>query len=958
MRPFRRIASSSLDGDGATGLQPSSRRLQVLQPHNSNYYSGLPGPNVSAIAGADAAAAQAAAAVAAGPSALSLHRELTAAESPHGLLSLLRDAASSPGTCLLPQSVEAAMLRLAGWHTDAAESGLFGDALSRDELSETLSILEPQVAANTSGISAEALANIVWAAATVRGNGAGGSRVETSATPLLNGVVAWWDASLAAMPPTTQTDSDTDTSDENNGGAWRMGVGAGGTVASGCGGDADGAWGMGRVRTPDLVSLVWGLGELMALECAAAEDGDGAGGGAGEGSGTREGNGAAAARAAGGGSGAGLMALKSSAAQEGGAAGEGAGSEGREGNCASAAGRGGGGGASPASSRDGRCRVLNAAAAALACRLRGDSGGVGGGSAAVPEVQPQDITDIAWGLAASGHRSPAVGRLVDAVAHEAYRQLSNRHSLSAAFLPADIVALLKAFVRLPRTLGHPSVARMLDAVAGGIAKKVKARHVQAVSKPGDIRDVLCAFASLQHNSVAVPEMLRALSRQVASEVAAHGEWVHAHVLAPAEARAFRSGVSHADADAVIAAADDEASASWGCYLGAGIAVGILAAYRTMNTYPGSLTVASVLLASLNQLDGVVGGGSHGGSHGRAASERVPAASACVLLSHLAAFRYHPGERVMAALVRHATSGLHSHPAADAAAQANTLLPKELLDAESATSQAATTSQQPPAAVPPKELLDCVCACAELGQSPPEALLDACCNAVLLGATSIQQPRQAERLLHALLLLHARGARDGASSRQQAGPSQGQLPPASASSYQLPPASEEGAASSGSSPPVLTVQRFGLVCMALREGGGVGGGRGSSGPLPSAWSSPQWWLPQVLQSNRHLGREADTSKPTSIILGCVCLPATVCMVLSAVVAAAGSSCCLPRRCGVHTHAAHTRAAWCGVPAAGYGRCGDGECSSSEWSSGGDAARVARVCDIMAAGASGGGRPASA
>jgi hypothetical protein len=48
-------------------------------------------------------------------------------------------------------------------------------------------------------------------------------------------------------------------------------------------------------------------------------------------------------------------------------------------------------------------------------------------------------------------RSPSVGRLVEALAHEVYRQLSNRHSLNTAFLPTDIVKLLRAFVEMSPT---------------------------------------------------------------------------------------------------------------------------------------------------------------------------------------------------------------------------------------------------------------------------------------------------------------------------------------------------------------------------------------------------------------------------------------------------------------------------------------------------------------------------
>lgn len=43
---------------------------------------------------------------------------------------------------------------------------------------------------------------------------------------------------------------------------------------------------------------------------------------------------------------------------------------------------------------------------------------------------PQDLTDVAVALSQLGLRSAAVARLMEAVAHEVYRQLSNRHSMN------------------------------------------------------------------------------------------------------------------------------------------------------------------------------------------------------------------------------------------------------------------------------------------------------------------------------------------------------------------------------------------------------------------------------------------------------------------------------------------------------------------------------------------------
>jgi hypothetical protein len=49
-----------------------------------------------------------------------------------------------------------------------------------------------------------------------------------------------------------------------------------------------------------------------------------------------------------------------------------------------------------------------------------------------------------------------VGRLIEALAHEVYRQLSNRHSLNTAFLPVDLVKLLKAFADMEPSGGGES----------------------------------------------------------------------------------------------------------------------------------------------------------------------------------------------------------------------------------------------------------------------------------------------------------------------------------------------------------------------------------------------------------------------------------------------------------------------------------------------------------------------
>ncbi len=64
------------------------------------------------------------------------------------------------------------------------------------------------------------------------------------------------------------------------------------------------------------------------------------------------------------------------------------------------------------------------------------------------ELQPEDLADVAGALAALQYPCQPVGRLVDAVAHEVYRQISNRYSMTAPFRPPDIVKLLSAYTQL------------------------------------------------------------------------------------------------------------------------------------------------------------------------------------------------------------------------------------------------------------------------------------------------------------------------------------------------------------------------------------------------------------------------------------------------------------------------------------------------------------------------------
>lgn len=88
--------------------------------------------------------------------------------------------------------------------------------------------------------------------------------------------------------------------------------------------------------------------------------------------------------------------------------------------------------------------ILDAWCRELAVRL-GNTNNSGGQLV----FQPEDLTDISTALAAVTQlKSPAMAQLLGALAHEAYRQVSNRHSLNSSFMPEDLVKLVTAYADL------------------------------------------------------------------------------------------------------------------------------------------------------------------------------------------------------------------------------------------------------------------------------------------------------------------------------------------------------------------------------------------------------------------------------------------------------------------------------------------------------------------------------
>lgn len=105
-----------------------------------------------------------------------------------------------------------------------------------------------------------------------------------------------------------------------------------------------------------------------------------------------------------------------------------------------------------------------------------------------------------------------VGHLMDSIAAELRKQLANKHSGRAVLTPRELTLLLGAYAALDHRTSHAS--SMLDAVAGFVSSRIKARHLNAVSRAEDLASVLTAYAALEHRSVAVPELLHSMGEQL------------------------------------------------------------------------------------------------------------------------------------------------------------------------------------------------------------------------------------------------------------------------------------------------------------------------------------------------------------------------------------------------------------------------------------------------------------
>ena len=100
--------------------------------------------------------------------------------------------------------------------------------------------------------------------------------------------------------------------------------------------------------------------------------------------------------------------------------------------------------------------------------------------------------------------------------HATYRLVNHHHA-------PQVTALVEAYALLATPPFHLHIATMLDALAGFVVKRIDARHLHAVARPCDILRLLRGYALLKHRSVAVPELVAALTGELKRQVAASYE---------------------------------------------------------------------------------------------------------------------------------------------------------------------------------------------------------------------------------------------------------------------------------------------------------------------------------------------------------------------------------------------------------------------------------------------------
>ncbi|KAL4534828.1 hypothetical protein Ndes2526A_g05699 [Nannochloris sp. 'desiccata'] len=222
---------------------------------------------------------------------------------------------------------------------------------------------------------------------------------------------------------------------------------------------------------------------------------------------------------------------------------------------------------------------------------------------------------------------PAALQLMDLVAGEVRRQLANRASSRAAFLPRELTRFLTSFASL-EIKDNANVDGLFDVISGFVVNRIRSKHLNAVTKPDDLAAVLAAYAKQQHRSVSVPELLTTIGAQLRVNAAQMQERYTAEKQRAGVA-AETSAHNPVEGSKPLEGGPPDLRCSFPTLLS------ILESHKDLGFSPDPLTLTALLPGIQRGLGGI---------------NPVPAQDVVQLLELFVVFRFNPGPKMLELLV--------------------------------------------------------------------------------------------------------------------------------------------------------------------------------------------------------------------------------------------------------------------------------------------------------------------
>jgi len=226
---------------------------------------------------------------------------------------------------------------------------------------------------------------------------------------------------------------------------------------------------------------------------------------------------------------------------------------------------------------------------------------------------------------------PAALELMDLIAGEVRRQLANRSSSRATFLPRELTRFLTNFASLGMRDNAANVDGLFDNISVYIASRIRSKHLNAVTKPDDLAAVLAAYAKQQHRSVSVPELLTTIGAQLRINAAQMQERYTAEkeIAALTAETSANNPVEGSKPSKTLAGGPPDLRCSFPALLS------ILESHRDLGFSPDPLTLTALV---------------PGIKRGLAGTNAATAQDVLQLLEFFVVFKFNPGPRMLELLV--------------------------------------------------------------------------------------------------------------------------------------------------------------------------------------------------------------------------------------------------------------------------------------------------------------------